>query len=209
MPTVTGIGRRCALALLTCLCLLLCPRAFGSVFVGNPTNVTLAPIPGIVLTGSAFPLAMVETRACGASTGTRTAPAVVNGAQEIYIPDGTCQLRLEVDDAVLVSGYATSGGAPISLELELPATVVLLFAEPFDAANETDRYLVELGMPGWTSAAELLPNGATSAFITPAHALHDDLVDALVAGTAVFANPNGDGVVNAGERTPGPLAETP
>ena len=198
------LGRRLASAFLLCLCL----PASASTFIGNPTGVTLAPLTGITVTGRLLPVSIVETRECGASTGFRTAPEIENGKLVFGIPADTCELRLELGDAVEVSGYATSGGAPIFLELEVP-TLVLLFAEPFDPANGTDTYLVEFGMPGWTGATELLPGGATSAYITPTHALHDGLVDALVAGTAVFANPNGDGVVNPSERTAGPIAETP
>lgn len=201
--------RSALLLLLVCVAPMTSHSAFGSVFVGNPTNVTLAPITGVSITGFVLPLVMVETRQCGASTGPRSAPVIVDGKQEFYIPEGTCELRLEVDDTVLVSGSAVSGGAPIDLELATPATFVLLFGAPFDPADQDDRYLVELGLPGWTSAAQLLPNGASSADVGPGDTLHAPLVSALVGGTALFANPNGDGVVNAGERTPGPVAEAP
>lgn len=182
--------------------------ALASTFVGNPGNVSLAPMSGLVVTDLDVPLSEVVAGPCNQQTGDVLDVQIVNGRLEFPLPHDTCWLEVTLDASLLVFAHAAGESRTVSLELSLP-TFTLEFDPAFSPPGETERVILELGDPDWTSASELLPPGNSNVEIGPQDPQHATLVSALVEGTTVRYDGNSNGYVDGPERGAAILAYVP
>ena len=178
--------------------------------VGNPGGLRLALGPGDGLVATRARLAVASLRWTTCTTGA-VREVVVNDAvdlldsAELRAPAGEwCTVELVPAGPLRVEATGTEGGTA-TLELALPA-IVLGGAAPL-AVDGAVALLVEVGDAGWVDAAELGLAPGLARTVDAADPLHDALVGAAVAGTAVYAD-DGDGSLSDAERAAGAVAAT-
>jgi len=177
--------------------------------VGNPGLDVLRLASGTeVRTETAsVPVDAVEFVGCASGSDRVTVQDVLDlvEGEGFDAPDGTyCEVRVAFDGVLSVAGTSTGSGAsrPVRLDLEL-TSAALAADEPF-VVDDTPL-VVELAFPGWFSVDELV-DGDDGYQVGPADPAHDGLVQRVQLGSALFADTNDNGVLDADEREAGELA---
>jgi hypothetical protein len=107
-----------------------------------------------------------------------------------------CTIEMGWDGPVQIEGMATVGGA-FSATLNLEG-LSIESTEGFDVDGHA--YILELGRPGWLNANTLGMTDGEALTIDDTHPAAPALLEALITGSTLFPDFNGDGVVDEGER---------
>ncbi len=199
MPTMSRPVGRLALRALAA-CAVLPSPAEATTLVGNPgLRILIAPPTDVVLDEASLASVAIAVDRCASGVELRVLPEIdlLEGTRE-ELPDTVCGVAVLGAQTLLVSGH-TGSGDPIDLELHL-GQVDQVFADVVvhDGSLPSTDLALELGLPGWTSAAEL-----GTGQVNAAHPLHDILVDRLVTGSRTFVRADRPGALTAAERAAG------
>jgi hypothetical protein len=107
-----------------------------------------------------------------------------------------CTIEMAWNGPVLIEGLATLGGA-FSATLNLEG-LSIESADGFDVDGHA--YILELGRPDWLNANTLGMTDGEALTIDDTHPAAPALLEALITGSTLFPDFNGDGVVDEGER---------
>jgi hypothetical protein len=176
------------------------PVVLKGTSVGNPglTAARLAAADGLTLQTARLSLAGLDGIGCDGADVLLASGLSLDLLAPAFVQlpaTPLCGLRVRPAAPLNVEGVDAAGGAFL-VSLDLTAIQV-------DGLTSTDGVpsVLELGTPGWLSAATLVDGYV----ITPSDDRHAVLVDAITRGSALYPDPDGDGAVGEAERA-APLA---
>ncbi|HHO54374.1 MAG TPA: hypothetical protein ENK18_26755 [Deltaproteobacteria bacterium] len=119
----------------------------------------------------------------------------------VDVPGGSwCGLSLILQPPLIIEGIA-GGGEPgkgtFRLELQSEGAQLVL-TPPFLLDEHT--LIFELGYPGWISETSLKLEDGVEIMIDEGHPRHDELIERLGEGSALYLDGDGDGRIDHSER---------
>jgi hypothetical protein len=174
--------------------------------VGNPgeTSLTIAPADGVSYSRVDAPLSTLKSTGCDDSKELTTVSATIDilSDETITLPSGQwCELRLEFSGPLEITG--TAGTGTFTLQLDV-GKLNLSTTTPF--STDTLVTILELGEPDWLDPVKLDLADGQDVSVAPGGPVHNQLVAALKAGTALYEDLNADGDLDEDERAAGTLA---
>jgi hypothetical protein len=127
----------------------------------------------------------------------------------VEVPGGSwCMLDVQWTAPLIVEGANEDGESDKgTFHFELDVTGALLVLQPRFKVDEEDL-IVEVGYPGWFQGRLELED-RTHTDVLPGDRLHDELVEQIELGSALYVDTDGDGTISDAERAAGPLAQGP
>ena len=181
----------------------------GGTSVGNPGRLAMTAAPGteVTFSGGSVPVGRMTLAPCGdGDTPSLVSDDVVAFGASIEVPVGSwCSIRMETEGPATFDFLVDSEGVrEYAIGLDFGEVELAVEGGGAFSVAEGQAFVFELGSPGWLDADDLEFDADDD--LVEDEALLADLADVVTDYSGLFADSDGDGVVDGDERDSGAVA---